>query len=558
MKQKMPIGIENFKQLRENNYYFVDKTDFIRQLIDEHANVTLITRPRRFGKTLTMSMLEWFFSVDKEVESRDLFTGLAVERAGQAYMSYRGQSPVLFLSLKNFTSRNWTDMLAEWRTYLKKLFLQHTNLRDASRVQIEQIEDFQQIVQRQADLATMADSLSLLLNMMHQYYGKPVILLIDEYDAPIERAWNENFYDDGIAFMRKFLGNALKTNPDLDFAILTGVLRIAKESIFSGLNNLDVYSVLSDKYSEVFGFTTREIERLTTDLSITEKLPEIKFWYDGYHISKHELYNPWSVINYVDKQCKPQPYWVRSSGNAILQVLLHHADILRVHMTQTLLEGKAVQVSIDEGVIYPEIKRNQSALFTMMLTTGYLTVQDVISELDERYALKIPNEEVRRLYRTEILNNLADTVNKGNFDNLFYSLLNGEADYFALQLQEILQAVVSIYDTANKESFYHGFMLGMTALFLGSNYEVLSNRESGYGRFDLAIFPKDTRKTGVIMEFKVISDASHLVAKAEEALRQIEKQKYATEFTQRNITDVWKYGIAFCGKKVAVVNNRDR
>lgn len=402
----------------------------------------------------------------------------------------------------------------------------------------------------------MANALALLLLMMRQYYGRKVIVLIDEYDAPIQQSWEGGFYDDCIAFMKQFLGSVLKTNDNLEFAILTGVLRVAKESIFSGLNNFDVYSVLRSRYGEVFGFTSQEVQSLLAALQLQDHLPELKFWYDGYRIGGSEIYNPWSVINYVANGCYPRPYWVRTSGNGILRVLLSHADALRIKQVYALLEGRSVRVTLDESVIYPEIGRNQGTLFTLLLTTGYLTVDKALSLSDDRYSLRIPNAEIRKLYSTEILNTLAKDVNKNTFDDLFDYLLDGEAENFVLQLQQILKAVVSVYDTANKESFYHGFMLGMTALFLGKDYTVESNRESGYGRFDLAIIPREGEKAGVIMEFKVADSEADMADKAKEALQQIEEREYVTEFRRRGIQMVWKYGIAFCGKKVEVVRGQ--
>lgn len=555
MKQQMPIGIDDFKTLREKNYYFVDKTDFVHELIDGHSQVTLITRPRRFGKTVTLSMLDYFFSIDKAKCSQKLFSGLNISRETIAYRSHRAQYPVVFVSMKDIKGSTWQEMLTSFRSWISTWYSEHDYLRTSKRVQASLRQRFVELQEQAADWGELSVSLYLLMWMMRQHYGKNVILLLDEYDAPIQKAWENGFYDECISFMRALLGSVLKGNPYLDFAILTGVLRVAKESIFSDLNNLDVCSILRDKYSDIFGFTEEEVKALLENQGMIDKLSEVKAWYDGYQMGKKDIYNPWSVINYVANGGIPRPYWVRTSGNGILQELLTHADMLRVRMVQGLLQDKPVRVTLDEGVIYPEIGQNPAALFTMMLTTGYLTIQEVISEMDERYALRIPDEEIKRLYRTEILNHLAKGVNKNTFDSLFDALLLGETEDFALQLQEILRSVVSTYDTANKESFYHGFMLGMTALFLGNNYQVESNRESGYGRFDLAIFPKDNKKTGVIMEFKVAANEDELQTKAKEALQQIESRAYITEFEQRGIVDVWKYGIAFCGKKIAVVSN---
>lgn len=553
---KMPIGIDDFGKIRNKDFYFVDKTAFIRQLIDSPREVTLITRPRRFGKTLTMSMLEYFFSIEKESQSRHLFDHLAIEQAGPEYMAQRGQYPVIFLTLKDIQNPSWTTwerMLSFIRLFLAQVYDRYRYIREKADINEVQARLFDHVVQGQATEDELALSLTNLMAMVQTYYGRKVILLIDEYDAPIQQSWESGYYTGCIGFMRQFLSSALKTNDTLEFAVLTGITRISKESIFSGLNNLDVCSVLRDQYAEVFGFTEAEIQELLETVHHGEKLPELKKWYDGYHIGCAEIYNPWSVINYVAHDCQARPYWVRTSGNSLLRHLLSHTDELRIQMIQNLLHGKAVRVTLDDSLIYSEIDQDPGALFNLLLTTGYLTVEKVLSLSDDRYALRIPNEEIRKLYSTEIMNSLGKNVTKNTFDDLFDYLIEGQAENFALQLQQLLKAIVSVYDTANKESFYHGFMLGMTALFLEKEYTVVSNRESGYGRFDLAIFPKDKDKAGVIMEFKVVADEAELQEKANEALRQIETQEYITEFQTREIHNVWKYGIAFCKKKVAVV-----
>lgn len=556
----MPIGIDDFGKIRNKEFYFVDKTAFIRQLIDSPREVTLITRPRRFGKTLTMSMLEYFFSIEKESQSRHLFDHLAIEQAGPEYMAQRGQYPVIFLTLKDIQNPSWLTwerMLSFIRLFLAQVYDRYRYIRERADINDVQARLFDHVVQGQATEDELALSLTNLMAMMQTYYGRKVILLIDEYDAPIQQAWESGYYTGCIGFMRQFLSSALKTNDTLEFAVLTGITRISKESIFSGLNNLDVCSVLRNQYAGVFGFTEAEIQELLETAHHGEKISELKKWYDGYHIGHAEIYNPWSVINYVANDCQARPYWVRTSGNSILRHLLSHTDELRVQMIQNLLHGKAVHVTLDDSLIYSEIDQDPGALFNLLLTTGYLTVEKVLSLSDDRYALRIPNEEIRKLYSTEIMNSLGKNVTKNTFDDLFDYLIEGQAENFALQLQQLLKAIVSVYDTANKESFYHGFMLGMTALFLEKEYTVVSNRESGYGRFDLAILPKDKDDVGVIMEFKVAVNEVELQEKANEALRQIETQEYITEFQTRGIHNVWKYGIAFYKKKVAVVRAGD-
>lgn len=474
MNVRMPIGVDDFKEMREN-YYFIDKTDFIRQLIDEHSKVTLITRPRRFGKTLTMSMLEYFFSIDKKEESKDLFHGLAVEKAGVSYMKHRGVYPVIFISLKDGQSPSWEQMLNFFRLFLRRLYLQYAYLMKADTLDDCMKEDYYRIVNRQADQTEMAFALTRLMEIMQAYYGHPVILLLDEYDAPIQYAWDHGYYEQCIGFMRQFLSSALKTNRALGFAVLTGVLRVAKESIFSGLNNLSVCSVLSRKYSNILGFTPEETAAMAKDLGVEKKLPELRQWYDGYRFWTDDIYNPWSVINYMDNECTPMPYWVHTSGNYILKQLLSHADCLRIKELQGLLDGKTVTVSLNETVMYDQIEKDASALYTLLLTTGYLTIESASPTTYNRYSLRIPNEEIKQVYGQEILNTIAVGADRNTFDTLFDALFSGQEKDFEGRLQQILLRFASTYDTANKESFYHGFMLGISALFLDKQYIVESN-----------------------------------------------------------------------------------
>ena len=550
MNTAMPIGVDDFKKVREN-YYFVDKTDFIRQLIDSHSDVTLITRPRRFGKTLTLSMLEYFFSIDRVKESDNLFHGLAIEKAGTEYMKYQGKSPVIFISLKDIKNASWESMLDQWGLFIRNVYLRYKYLCTSDTIDDDMKEDFYRITKRKANENELADSLAKLMEIMQAYYDKPVILLIDEYDAPIQQAWERGFYDECIGFMRRFLGRALKTNASLDFAVLTGVLRIAKESIFSGLNNLDVCSVMTDQYSDVFGFTADEVSDIASVLQRRHMLPDIQAWYDGYHFGKADIYNPWSVINFFDKQTLAD-YWVNTSGNAILRQLMKQTDAEQKESLLSLLQGDSVTAVIREGVIYDDIGENPDALYTMLLTTGYLTAIHKQSTFGGQLCrLVIPNREVKDAYRAEVLERMRGRLAASSLLLMMEDLVAGHVVPFSKTLERYIAYLVSSYDAANKESFYHGFLLGMTALFV-PEYVVESNRESGYGRFDIAIFPKDTDKAGVLMEFKAADSEAQLKDKADEALRQIEEKQYGTEFEKRGISKVWKYGIAFCGKQVHV------
>lgn len=551
MHHDMPVGVSDFKDVRDH-YYLVDKTACIAKLIDNQKKVILFTRPRRFGKTLTMSMIDYFFSIEKKEVSKSLFEGLAITRKGEAYMSQQGAYPVIFMTLKGLQHSSWTEMYGTFMFTIQKEYLKHDSIWQSPIFRDEEKAYIQRIMNGTAKPFEYQLSILQLTEFLERYFQQKPILLIDEYDTPIQSAHTYGFYDEAMSFFRSWFNTTLKDNSHLQLAVLTGVLRIAKESIFSGLNNLDVDTILDDAYSDVFGFTEAEVYQIATDLGRVEKMEEIKFWYDGYRFGQTEVYNPWSVIQYFQKQCQPKPYWVHTSENTILKELLPHADTMRMMELQSLLHELTVAATLNDTIIYDDLWRDDGALYTMLLTTGYLTVQEKSPVLYNRYALRIPNEEIRQVYAMEILNTIANGVNRNDFDGLFDALLSGNAQMFELRLQKVLQYFSSSYDVAQKESFYHGFMLGMTALFLGTSYRVASNQESGYGRFDVAIFPNDVRKTGVIMEFKIAPSVDALELKAKEAMQQIEEKAYGTEFEKAGIQHVWKYGIAFCRKHVRI------
>lgn len=553
MKIRMPVGVSNFKKVRER-YYFVDKTDFIKSLIDNHNDVTLFTRPRRFGKTLTLSMLDYFFSVDKKEDGPRLFAGLSIASAGPEYMEEQGKYPVIFLTLKDFYNPTWDSMFRSLQLLIQDVYGSFAYLLDSDKLLPFEKEGIQRILELKASPEEYVVSIKKLASLLYKHYGEQTIILIDEYDAPLQRAYEQGYYDEAILFWKGWFNNTLKDNQYLNFAVLTGVLRIAKESIFSGLNNLDVYSVIDDEFADVFGFSEEDIEQIAQKLQVSHKMAEIKQWYDGYTFGKAEIYNPWSVVQYFSKDCKPAPYWMNTSDNGILRQLLHKASPLQMEDLQNLLEGTPVATSLQPNVVYRALQTDPKGLYTILLTTGYLTAAADVSHADNRYLLRIPNEEIRRVYRLEVLDTVAKDVDSDTFEDLFDYLFAGQAQKFEAQLQELLVRFVSTYDTAGRESFYHGFMLGMTALFLIKDmYEIASNSESGYGRFELAVFPLVPDKAGVIMEFKVAATENQLESKAWEALEQIETKAYITEFQKRKVTQVWKYGIAFCGKHVHIV-----
>ena len=550
-KRPMPVGIEDFKKLIQREYYFVDKTRFIRDLQDLQTEVTLITRPRRFGKTLTLSMLRYFYDMENAEENRGLFRGLDIERAGTQYMREQGTRPVVFLTLKEVQSGNYGGLMAKLSEILCQLYGQSEYLEHSNALSRKEQEYFADVFGGTCQGEKLQFALSNLMKMLEKHHGKKPVLLLDEYDAPILSAWEKGYYEEGIDFMRGFLGSALKTNPSLGFAVLTGVTRVSKESIFSGLNNLKVCSVLSDAYCDIFGFTQEEAARLMEECGVGDKLPELKQWYDGYRFGSAEIYNPWSVIRYIDEGCKFQPYWMNTSGNSILKDLLRHVDTRRHKELQGLVQGKSVESPVLENIVYADIHRNRDALFMMLMTTGYLKPVEVWKNRNGRdwVRLMVPNMEVRLAYETEILNHIVPSQGETLLRDMLCSMTDGDAEGFQENLSDLLRDFVSYHDTAQPESFYHGLILGLSVM-LDGEYRVASNRESGYGRFDIAFFPLKNGAPGIILELKSAKSEEALEEKAKEALRQIEEKAYITELSQQGVKEVWKYGIAFHGKMV--------
>lgn len=550
MRYRLPVGEDDFAKVRQE-YYFVDKSPFIREFMDRHGAVMLFARPRRFGKTLTLSMLRYFFDIDHAEENRQLFDGLAIARDADA-MQEQGTRPVVFLTLRELKLTSWEKMEHGLRNLLSELFRSYVFLLADQKLDPVDRENFEQIYRGEAALVAEMNALELLLRLLAQHYGKKPILLLDEYDTPIQQGWQYGFYDSVVEFMRVLLTKALKTNPSLDFAVLTGVLRISKESIFSDLNNLQVDSVLDTNFPEAFGFTEPEIRQLGMDLGRQASVPELKDWYDGYRLQGREIYNPWSVLQYFANDCEPRPYWVNTSGNAIIAELMRSIDDEHAATLESLLQGGSVQAFLREGVIYSDIGDDEDALYTMLVTTGYLTVSgEQRIGYETQYDLRLPNKEMQSLFADEILRRFRHYQKKSALVRLMQALLAGDAEKAQTGLSKFLVSMVSAFDTGAKESVYHGFVLGMTAVLV-PDYEVQSNRKAGRGRFDVAVFPKDTSKTGLLFEFKTAASEAELAAKADEALQQMAERDYLAPFRAREIQQVHQYGVAFCGKQVVL------
>ena len=555
--QKMPTGVDNFRVLREKNYYFVDKTYFIKEILDNQVPVTLITRPRRFGKTLTLSMLKEFFDIN--AAGSRLFEGLSIEKAGEAYTGHQGKYPVIFISLKDISRGNYGAALHSICDKISDLYFEYNFLAESAALAAREKRYYASICDmaqdEKYDLAKWGKSLRVLTLYLWKHYGIKPILLIDEYDAPIQAAWEDGYYDEMIQFMRQLYSEVLKTNEALEFAVLTGVLRVAKESIFSGLNNLRVCSVLSAAYRDALGFTGAEVAKMAQDLGREDKLTEIREWYDGYSFGGQVIYNPWSVIQYFQEGCIPAPYWVNTSANGIIRKMMQRVGRKVEGELNQLMQGNVVSKNVHESIIYEAIGNNADDFYTLLLTTGYLKAVSIEPDsFGEKVALKIPNREIYNLFRVEIVRYMTGYRGVSDVMDMLNSMLAGNQDDFEMNLEVILRNYVSYHDAADGESFYHGMMLGFCVL-LKDTHIVESNREGGYGRFDLALIPRNDQQYGVILEFKKAGTELQLEEKAWEALEQIEKLAYNSEFEKRQITKIWKYGIAFCGKKVCLISD---
>ena len=551
MEIRMPIGRDDFEDVRSGHYYFVDKTGFLADFLKNHAKVTLFTRPRRFGKTLTLSMMRYFLDIEHAEEHRRLFDGLAITGDDEV-MKQQGTRPVLFLTLKEWGAASWKEQQTYIRLNLGDLFSQYDFLLEDAPKERER-EIFQEILYGKGELAIYSKGLAFRMRLMERHYGKKPVLLLDEYDAPVQSAWEHGYYPDSINFFRKFFSEALKTNPSLEFAVLTGVLRITKENIFSALNNLEVDSIFRLHHPEAFGFTAEEVARMTRDFECEEKLSEIQHWYDGYRFAGQEIYNPWSVVNYFHQGCKPLTYWVNTSGNSILGEMLLHSRSQVLDRFETILQGGSIMSRVREDIIYNEIYKNESALYTMLVTTGYLTTKRVVDdELGQQAELILPNRELRSLFRIEVLERYQSDDMYINVEDLMRAFAAGDIETVRDGLSQYIEVLTSSFDAQKgKESFYHGFVLGLTATLTG-DYRIRSNRESGFGRYDIAAFPRKAGERGMVIECKQAESEDALETKAQEALEQIKDRDYDAEFRAQGIEGVLHYGISFCGKHVHV------
>ena len=543
------IGGEDFRRLREENRYYVDKTGLIEELLTPSMPlVSLITRPRRFGKTLMMSMLQEFFDINKD--SRQLFEGLAVSKNAMLCEEWMNKYPTLFLTLKNVEGSNFNEALIFYRELVVSLCSANRCVLKNKNVSDEDKELLRRVMARKAEVAELANVLQVLCRALEAHYGKPVILLIDEYDVPINYAEQNGYYKEMIGFMRNLLGAALKSNPSLKFAVLTGCLRIAKESIFTGLNNFKCYGVSDALYADKFGFTGAEVDRMLNDAGLSDKKPLLKEWYDGYWFGKErEMYCPWDILQYVydiqiDPDIKPQAYWNNTSGNAIVKTLIAQASPEIRQKVEDLIDGKAIEEKLAEDLTYDLVYQNESNIWSMMYLTGYLTKAPAQPDNDST-ALVIPNKEVRKIFTDTVSEWFNASLKTRDLPVFINAAWNGDAAAMQHMMTDILYDTISYHDS--KESFYHGFLTG---LIRGAGMAIKSNREQGLGRTDIVI--EDGRnKRALIFEIKIAGKYELLEQKADEALAQIEDRKYASGLSP-HIKTACKYGIAFWEKECCV------
>lgn len=564
----LPIGYDNFRDVIDQRLTLVDKSLLIKEFLDDKGTqVALITRPRRFGKTLNLSMLHHFFAAEVYGKpTKDLFTGLKITQQGEHYMQHQGKYPVVALSFKDVKDSEFKSAYANLNKLLSTAFGEHLFLLDSPKVPSQKKKNFEAVLEGKADEVQVKSSLLDLTDCLYRHHGEKAILLLDEYDTPIQSGYAYGYYNNIVEVMRHLFSAGLKSNPYLYRAMLTGILRISKESLFSGLNNLKVYSILNRKYSEHFGFTETEVNSLFTQANLKNDPEQIKEWYNGYKIGDTVIYNPWSIVNCIQEQGILKPYWVNTSDNVLVKNLLIQSSTKFKHEFELLLEGKVVEQFVDENFVFTELKDNEAAVWSLLLMTGYLKVVASQETLQGTLCqLQIPNQEIRNLYRSIIEKWLANGKGVQWYNEFLNHLLTGNIKSFSDSLSSIMLQTVSVHDLAREpEAFYQGLMIGLTASLDKRDYEKKSNKESGYGRYDIIIIPKDTSKLAIILELKSVKAPKNqgdlaivLKNEAKEALNQIDKKAYNAELEQRGILNIVKIGLAFSGKEFQIESKRE-
>ena len=540
--KRIGIGLSDFKHLIEEDFYYFDKTKFIDEIIKDGAQVKLFTRPRRFGKTLNMSMLKYFFDIKEAEENRKLFKNLYIEKTES--FKEQGQYPVIFLSLKDLKATTWEEMKKGIKSTISRLFLDHRYLLN----DLDKFDTitFENIIMKNTNIEDLKEALKFLTKILYEKYNKKVVVLIDEYDSPLVSAYINGYYNKAKDFFKTFYSTVLKDNSYLQMGILTGIIRVIKAGIFSDLNNLRTYTILSDVYTDSYGLTEEEVEKSLKDYGIEAEISNVKDWYDGYKFGDSEVYNPWSILNFLqDKELRA--YWVDTSGNDLINDVLKKITKDTVRALERLFNGEGLRQNIS-GTSDLSKLLDESELWELLLFSGYLTIEEKIDQ--KNYILRLPNKEVKELFKDSFLEKYFGRGNK--LSDLMEALIENRIDEYEENLQEILLTSVSYNDTKKgNEAFYHGLIMGM-GLYLEGEYITKSNIESGLGRYDFSVEPKNKNKRAFIMEFKSTDSVEKLEEVSKEALEQIEAKKYGVSLKQNGIKELTYIGIAFCGKKIKI------
>ena len=552
-KLPLPVGISDYR-LASTEYYYIDKTMFIKDFLDERPMVSLFTRPRRFGKTLNMDMLRTFFEKNDK-DTSIYFRNKKIWACGQKYRDYQGKYPVIFVSFKDVKCENWKETYGNIYKLLQKEFERHLELLNSDVLNEYDKQKIKIFLDGKADENDCMAAFATLSELLDKHYGIAPIIIIDEYDTPIQQGYMCGFYDDIIRFMRNLFSGGLKDNKHLSYGFLTGILRVAKESIFSGLNNLKINTILDNKYSQYFGFTSEEVKEMARYYHAEDKYDEICAWYNGYKFGQTEIFNSWSVINYFSNECEPRAFWQSTGNNEIIGEVLTNADESIYEKLHQLLQGKSVLTYIDTNVIYPQIKNNPSSVYSFLLVTGYLKITKSEPSFNGDFMCEValPNKEIAFVYNKEILQKLMDIIPQSTAISIQEALYSGDTIRLQRQLEKLLLESASNFDTAH-ENFYHGLVLGLCAI-MDNRYEVTSNRESGEGRYDISLIPKTKGLLpGILIELKSSKNGSskQIQNLAQKALAQIDEKQYDTLMRSRKISPIIKYGVAFSGKKVAI------
>ena len=557
---ELPVRISDFKELIEEKYPFVDKTLFVKEIMNNGSKVILITRPRRFGKTLNMSML-YYFLTQNQANEENLFENLEISKDVEFCKEHQNKYPVILISFKDIKEISYKKVIAKVKILIGALYAQHRYLLEGEVLYEEEKDLFCKILKTKATEEQLENSLKALSEYLNRYFSRPPIVLIDEYDTPIQEAYVKGYYDELIPFMRSLLGQALKDNVNsksvnIKKAIVTGIMRVAQESLFSGLNNFEVYTLLRQDYGQYFGFTEPEVVRLIDQTGRNISLPAIKEWYNGYQVGKYTLYNPWSIIECLKNHGQLKPYWLNTADNRPLKNLVSKASTVVKRRFEELLQGKSVEVPLMENLIFADLDKKEDVLWSFLLYVGYLNVLSTTRYDSLLMAqIAIPNREVRGIYDEMVREWFTKAISLESYNEFVDSLSSGDMGRFKTILSAYLLQSGSYFDfnVNTPEQVFHGFILGLV-LGLRDSYIIRSNQEGGYGRFDVALIPNDKKKNGILIEFKTANTPELLESRAIEALAQIKLKKYTTIFDQHGVSSVCAVGLAFCGKDVSLMH----